>query len=289
VKEIVVISGKGGTGKTSLVACLAVLAQKAVTVDCDVDAADLYLTMNPEVIKTEDFSGGKGAEIIREKCTACGKCLEVCRFDAVVKRGTDYVIDPIACEGCGVCSWFCPSKAIDFKPVVNGKWFISKTSYGPLVHAKLGVAEENSGKLVALVRGQARTIAEKEELSYIIVDGPPGIGCPVIASITGSDTVIIVTEPTISGAHDLERVADLAGYFKVPAYLCINKYDINKEMSKKIEEKAIAKGVKVLGRIRYDRSVIDAQIKGVPVVMLKKSPAGNDIKRIWGELVSRIN
>ena len=292
MKEITVISGKGGTGKTSLVASLVSLAPKPVVADCDVDAADLHLVLDPQVKQVYDFSGGKTAQIVPDKCTDCGKCYELCRFGAVIEDKSNepaYVIDHIACEGCGVCSHFCPEKAITFEPSVNGKWYISDTRYGPMVHAKLGIAEENSGKLVSLVRSQAKTIAENEDLYYIIVDGPPGIGCPVIASVTGSDYVLIVTEPTLSGEHDLERVMELINYFRIPAFLCINKYDINTEMSDQIEKKARAAGIKIAGRIRYDRAVTDAQIKRLPVVEFTYAPVAMDIRNMWNSLVREIN
>lgn len=292
MKEIVVVSGKGGTGKTSLVASLAVVAGRSVLADCDVDAADLHLVLQPEIKETNDFTGGKAAEIIPGRCSGCGKCYEICRFEAVIRdegKKPPFRIDPVACEGCGVCSYFCPETAVSFEPAVNGQWYISDTSYGPMVHAKLGVAQENSGKLVALVRGQARTIAEKEGLPYIIVDGPPGIGCPVIASVTGADAVLIVTEPSVAGEHDLLRVAELAGHFKIPTYLCINKFDINPEMSVNIVEKALALGIRMVGRIPYDRAVTDAQIKGVPVVSFTDGPVAKEIFKIWDSLLKKIN
>jgi MinD superfamily P-loop ATPase len=223
MKEIVVISGKGGTGKTSIVASFAALAQSAVLVDCDVDAADLYLVLQPNIGRTSDFSGGKKASIITDKCVGCGKCEEVCNFDAVTFNGPandvcekTCIIDPIACEGCGVCFQFCLNDAIEFEDTVNGQWFISDTRFGPMVHARLGIAEENSGKLVSLIHKEAKRIAEKRKKDLIIVDGSPGIGCPVIASITGADLVVIITEPTLSGKHDLYRIADLAAGFRIP-------------------------------------------------------------------------
>ncbi len=292
MKEIVVISGKGGTGKTSLVASLAALSETPVLADCDVDAADLHLVLEPRIKHREDFSGGKSAEIIPDRCSNCGKCFELCRFEAIIKdesKQPAFSVDPIGCEGCGVCSHFCPEEAIDFKPSINGQWFISDTRYGPMVHARLGIAEENSGKLVSLVRGEARKIAEEKGLSYIIVDGPPGIGCPVIASVTGSDGVLIITEPTVSGEHDLDRVAELVRHFRIPAFLCINKYDLNQEMSDKIEEKARGDGIKPVGRIRYDRSVTRAQVQKVPVVEINGSTAAEDIKKVWELLVAEIS
>ena len=290
MKEIVVISGKGGAGKTSLAASLAALAGRSVTADCDVDAADLHLVMSPRTTRAENFFGGKKASVNPDKCSGCGRCAEVCRFEAITRaeEGHAYKVDALSCEGCGVCSFLCPEKAIDFKLVVNGQWFISETPYGPMVHARLGVAEENSGKLVALVRKQARIIAGREDIPFIIVDGPPGLGCPVIASITGADAVLIVTEPTVSGEHDMERVSRLADYFKIPTYLCVNKYDINPGLSKKICARARADGLKVVGDIHYDRSVTEAQIRKQPVVALNGSMASEDMRRIWINLVGQI-
>lgn len=292
MKEIVVISGKGGTGKTSLVASLAVLAGRAVLADCDVDAADLHLVLQPKIREKNNFTGGKSVEIIPNRCSDCGKCYEVCRFEAVIRdegKKPLFHIDPVSCEGCGVCSYICPEKAIAFEPAINGQWYISDTQYGPMVHAKLGIAQENSGKLVSLVRGQARAIAEKEGLAYTIVDGPPGIGCPVIASVTGADAVLIVTEPTVSGEHDLLRVAELAGHFKVPTFLCINKFDINPDMSVNICEKALALGIRIVGRIPYDRAVTDAQVKGIPVVACTDGPVAKEIQETWDTLLKELN
>ncbi len=292
MKELVVISGKGGTGKTSLVASLAALAERPVLADCDVDAADLHLVLEPIIKHSAAFSGGKTASIQTEKCISCGKCFQLCRFGAVIKDESKqpvYTIDSIACEGCGVCSYFCPEKAIDVKPSVNGQWFISDTRYGPMVHARLGIAEENSGKMVSLVRSQAKMIAEKEKSAYILVDGPPGIGCPVIASVTGADAVLIVTEPSVSGQHDLERVIELVRHFNIPAYLCINKFDLNLNISEGIEKKAIAGGVRLAGRIRYDRSVTLAQVRKLPVAAIPDSPAAQDIRATWDNIIKKIN
>lgn len=293
MRELVVVSGKGGTGKTSLVASFAVLAGRSVLADCDVDAADLHLVLKPQILKEELFSGGKTARIRQEACSGCGRCIELCRFGAVSKtqagEKTAFVIDPIACEGCGVCSYFCPEKAVDFLPSVNGRWFISETAYGPMVHARLGVAEENSGKLVTTVRSQAREIAEKEGVSWLIVDGPPGVGCPVIASLTGANYAIIVTEPTVAGRHDLERVAELTRFFELKTFLCINKCDLNEAMSREIEGIARERGIAFLGGVRYDDAVNEAQIKGIPVVTQKNAPAAQDIERVWGNLLMSAN
>lgn len=291
MKELVVISGKGGTGKTSIVASFAALARGAVFADCDVDAADLHLVLEPKIIKQEDFSGGKQAIIDSASCTSCGKCQELCRFAAITlcSSGNDpahktYRIDPISCEGCGVCVWFCPTNAIEFSSVVNGQWFLSETRHGPMVHAELRMAEENSGKLVSLVRAQAKAEAERLGLEFILIDGSPGIGCPVIASITGADLVLIVTEPTLSGLHDMERVADVAKHFGIPAALCVNKWDINSEITEQIEQTAISRGLTVVGRIRYDRGVTDSQMRKLAVVEYQNSGCAEDIHAVWQQL-----
>jgi MinD superfamily P-loop ATPase len=282
MKELVVISGKGGTGKTSVVASFAALAERPVLADCDVDAADLHLVLSPTVHHEEEFSGGKEARILPEKCTGCGTCLELCRFDAIKETSAGRCeVDRIACEGCGVCAWFCPEKAIEFGPVVNGKWFVSDTRFGPMVHARLGVAEENSGKLVTLVRNQAKKIAEEGKHPYLIADGAPGIGCPVIASITGADLVLVVTEPTVAGVHDLERVADLTKHFGIPTAVCVNKSDLNTEGTDEIARRASARGLELAGRIRYDKAVTAAQVERKSVVEHTDGPVAGDIKEVW--------
>ena len=288
MKEIVVISGKGGTGKTSIVAAFAALADKKVLADCDVDAADLYLVLNPEIQYRENFSGGKKAKIIIEECIACGRCLEECRFDAIhypvsangEKAETPY-INPIFCEGCGVCVRVCPVEAISFDDAITGEWYVSSTNHGPMVHARLGFAEGNSGKLVTIVRNKAREIAEKEGLDFIIVDGSPGIGCPVIASITGADLVLVVTEPTLSGKHDLMRVAKLTAYFRIPTLVCINKWDLNSEIAEQIEIQAKQNGIRVAGRVRYDDAVTRAQIMKTSVIEYTGGAISEDIKQVW--------
>ncbi len=292
MQELVVISGKGGTGKTSFVASFAALAERLVLADCDVDAADLHLVLAPEIVRREKFSGGSRARIRPGHCIACGKCLELCRFDAVAFEGPGngrvsktYSIDPIACEGCGVCAYFCPEKAIEFGPVVNGEWFISTTRHGPMVHARLGVAEENSGKLVSLVRREAKRVAAEQNLELILVDGSPGIGCPVIASITGADLVLVVTEPTPSGLHDLNRVAELTRHFGIPTWVAVNKCDLNLGLCDRIEGRAAAQGFHVAGRVRYDSTVTDAQIATKSVVEHSpQSPAAEDIRQIWRQM-----
>jgi MinD superfamily P-loop ATPase len=288
MKELVVISGKGGTGKTSIVASFAALAENKVLADCDVDAADLHLVLEPEIEYTEDFSGGKQAKIIKERCNSCGQCYDSCRFDAI-KRSADldevvtinYRIDPISCEGCGVCARVCPQVAIEFKPAINGQWFRSRTRHGPMVHAKLGVAQENSGKLVTLVRNQAKKIAEEKNLELVIIDGSPGIGCPVIASITGADLVLVVTEPTQSGLHDLERVVELTRHFGIETMVCINKWDLNPDITLDIEAQAQEWQVKVAGRIRYNDAVTEAQIKKLSVVEYSTNGIAQDMRKLW--------
>ena len=292
MKELVVISGKGGTGKTSIVASFAVLAGKAALADCDVDAPDLPLVLEPVVHRREPFSGGMRARIRSGHCNACGKCEEICRFDAILYDGPGngdvdrtFRVDPIACEGCGICAWYCAEDAIEFGPVVNGEWLVSVTRYGPMVHARLGIAEENSGKLVTVVRKEARKLAEEQDLGLLIVDGSPGIGCPVIASITGADLVLVVTEPTMSGEHDLRRVAELAAHFEIPTAVCINKYDLNLEMAERIERDSAEHGLKVVGRVRYDPAVTRAQVMKAAVVEYTGGPVSDDIKDLWRHVV----
>ncbi|MDY7011962.1 MAG: ATP-binding protein, partial [Planctomycetota bacterium] len=282
-------------GKTSIVASFAALADKAVLADCDVDAADLHLVLEPTIVKRENFSGGSRARIKPGLCTACGKCEEICRFDAIYFDGPGngkvdktFRVNPIACEGCGVCAWFCTDKAIEFGPVVNGEWFISDTRCGPMVHAKLGVAEENSGKLVSLVRTQAKRIAEDRKLDIVLIDGAPGIGCPVIASITGADLVLVVTEPTLSGLHDLQRVADLTKHFGVETLVCINKWDLNEDIASQIETQARRRSLMLAGRVRYDRAVTEAQIRKKSLVEYQNNGAATEIRKVWFKVAEAI-
>lgn len=284
MKELVIISGKGGTGKTSVTASLAVLAGHSVICDCDVDAADLHLVLEPDILQEHEFRSGHEALIRQFDCTGCGICRDLCRFGAIriEKLGIDtlFVVDSISCEGCGVCVQFCPEKAIDFPESLCGKWFVSKTRLGPMVHARLGVAAENSGKLVSTVRQEARRLAEKDHHNLVIVDGPPGLGCPVIASITGASQVLAVTEPTVSGEHDLERVLGLARHFQIPAAVCVNKWDINDEMTGRIERKARDLGASIAGRIRYDPAVTAAQMQKKAVVEIE-APCASDLRQLW--------
>ena len=279
MKELVILSGKGGTGKTSITAGFAFLAEGMVMCDADVDAADLHLVLNPEVKSTEDFLGGYEAIIDPEKCVQCGKCIEVCRFDAV---SSDFTIDPIDCEGCGVCVDLCPEQAIDFPRCTSGQWYVSDTRFGPMVHAKLGIAEENSGKLVALVRSEARNLAEKSGRDFLLTDGPPGVGCPVIASVGQASLILIVSEPTVSGRHDMKRVVDLANHFKIPVMVCVNKYDLNETEADNIEAFARENNVQVAGRIPFDEDFVRAMIQRQTIFDYDpESKAASCIRQIW--------
>ncbi len=292
MKELVIISGKGGTGKTSIAAAFAALAQKAVIADCDVDAADLHLVLEPKIKQQADFSGGKKASIIAEKCIGCGKCAVMCRFNAVNFNGNSnyivqktYTIDPVSCEGCKVCVEFCPVEAIKFEPAVNGKWFISDTRFGPMVHAKLDIAEENSGKLVTLIRKEAKRIADEQNRDLLIIDGSPGIGCPVIASITGANLVLVVTEPTLSGKHDLERVARLTADFEIKTLVCINKADINPQMAQSIADDAEKLGLKIVGKIPYDEAFTKAQLMKATLIEYTGGNISEKVKAMWREVI----
>jgi MinD superfamily P-loop ATPase len=282
MQEVVVLSGKGGTGKTSIVGSFAALAKSKVLVDCDVDAATLHLLLQPAIREKHEFWSGQVAVINEQKCTQCGLCQEQCRFAAI----KDINVDAISCEGCGFCSHICPAEAITMKENMAGHWFISDSRYGSLVHARLGIAQENSGKLVALVRQQARQMAEKSEANYIISDGPPGIGCPVISSLSGANLALLVTEPTLSGIHDLERVLGVCYHFSVPALVCINKYDINEDNTRQIEKFCLGQGVEVAARIPFDNTVTQAIIAGLPVVEYSRNGVSRQIEALW-ELVSK--
>jgi len=288
MRELVVISGKGGTGKTSVAASLAVLADRPVIADCDVDAADLHLVFQPVSREINEFYSGHQALIRSGLCTGCGKCRDLCRFEAVGRVDTApgdpiFIIDPTSCEGCGVCVRFCPAGAIDFPERHCGQWMISDTRVGPMVHGRLGTAAENSGKLVSLVRSEARRVAAADARSGIIIDGPPGIGCPVIASVTGATMVLIVTEPTLSGEHDLKRVMELTAHFQIPTWVAVNKWDLNPGNTSRIEREAVADGAKLAGRIRYDPGVTEAQMTGKAVVETD-APSAYDMARIWDNL-----
>ena len=296
MKELVVISGKGGTGKTSIVASFAALAEeRAVLADCDVDAADLHLVLEPRVLRRKNFSGGSKARIKPGHCTACGKCEELCRFDAIYYDGPGngkvdktFRVDPLACEGCGVCAYYCAEEAIEFGPVVAGQWFVSDTRFGPMVHARLGAGAENSGKLVTLIRQAADQIARQHDLDMVLCDGSPGIGCPVIASLTGASLALVVVEPTASGLHDFRRVAELLGKLGVPGLMMVNKADLNSEMTGRLEKLAREVGVSPVGRVPYDPAVTGAQIARRTVIEASDGPAAEAICTVWEEVQHRL-
>jgi MinD superfamily P-loop ATPase len=295
LKELIVISGKGGTGKTSLVASFACLAQHAVVVDCDVDAADLHLVLDSRIASSEPFKGGNKAWIQAGRCLACGKCAELCRYDAIRMDGpgngdvsVTYRVATLACEGCGVCFDHCPERAIEFEPAVCGQWYVSHSAFGPLIRARLDVAAENSGKLVAHLRRAARQLATEQQRDLILCDGSPGIGCPVIASITGASLVLFVAEPTRSGVHDFLRVAELARRLGVPGMLAVNKADLNIELTETLEELARQRGIVVGGRVPYDLSVTRALVARQCVVEASDGPAAQAIRHLWDAAVERL-
>jgi len=284
--EIVIISGKGGTGKTTLTAAFCALAADAVFCDADVDAADLHLLLQPTIKEQHEFIGGSKAVIVAERCNQCGVCRGLCRFAAI---SAELVVDQILCEGCGVCVDLCPGKAIDFPEQLCGHWFHSNTRFGPLVHARLGIAEENSGRLVHLVRKEALQLAEEENKKLIITDGPPGIGCPVIAAIGGASLLLVVVEPTLSGRHDLERVLDLAAHFKVPARLLINKYDLNADMAQAIEAAASERDVLCVGRIPFDPVFTRAMVQGQTIFEYAGAEERQqELRTIWTRVLAAL-
>jgi len=286
MKQITVISGKGGTGKTTLVGSFAALAENKVIADCDVDAPDLHLLLHPEIIEREEFKGLKVAVMDKTLCTECGTCEETCRFNAIVlTEESGYAVNPARCEGCGACVFSCPQEALTLKERVSGYAFISKTKYGTMAHAQLNIAEEASGKLVTAVRNTAQQVAEKESCELILIDGAPGIGCPVIASLTGVDLALIVTEPTMSGLHDLERILDVTRHFGIGSVVCINKYDINEENSQRITEFCRQRGIEVVGNVPYDSVVTEAMVAGMPVVEFSEGMVSDAIKDVWESII----
>ena len=285
MKELVIISGKGGTGKTTLTAAFAALAKDKVIADTDVDAPDLHLILSPQIKHEEPFKGGHYAIIDKEKCIQCGECRELCRFHAI---NEEFEINPIDCEGCGVCVHFCPQEAINFPQRTCGKWFISETRFGPMVHAQLDIGQENSGLLATLVRQQAKIIAEDRGYDLIIVDGPPGVGCPVIASVTGASVVMIVTEPSPSGLHDLERVWQLAfKHFGIPCLACINKFDLNPTFSEKIETFCKKNQITLVGKIPFDPKVTEAVVQAKTVIEIKASVTSL-VAQMWEKIYKHL-
>ncbi|MBU0468908.1 MAG: ATP-binding protein [Candidatus Omnitrophica bacterium] len=281
MKQILIISGKGGTGKTILTGAFAALVKNKVMVDCDVDAADLHLLLSPTVNERNDFKSGKTAFIDNDKCAQCRKCIEMCRYEAI---SDDFIVDPIACEGCSFCSHICPADAIEMQENESGEWYISDTRFGALVHARLGIAEENSGKLVSLVRQKAKELAEKQNCEYVIIDGPPGIGCPVIASLSGINCALVVTEPTLSGLHDAKRVIEVAQHFKVPIKLVINKFTLNLEMTQQIKKYCEENNISIAGKIPFDKAIVESIVQGKTLLEHSYSKYKELISDIWKEL-----
>lgn len=287
MKELVILSGKGGTGKTSVAAALAHLSTSRVLVDADVDAANLHLVVPHRIQKAEEFSGGILPTINPDHCTDCGTCLEVCAFSAITSTHPPH-IDPVRCEGCGICYDFCPAAAISLAPRISGTWFHSETAGGPMLHARLGIAEENSGKLVTLLRKEAKHLAEEGEFPLIVVDGPPGIGCPVIASLTGADLVLMVTEPTLSGRHDMLRLAGLCKKMRIPVCLTLNKWDLNPDMANAMGEEARERGIPLLTAIPFDPEVSSAMIQGKSLTEISSGSAAQAIHQLWKDVTDRL-
>jgi len=281
VKQLLVISGKGGTGKTTLVASFSRLAESAVLADCDVDAPDLHFLMGPRTIDHGPFYGGKKPRVDPDRCTGCGTCTELCRFGAI-EAGE---VDPVTCEGCGLCALGCPEGAIEMVEHLSGHWFVSETPFGPMVHAQLEPGEENSGKLVAEVKRRAKELAETQGREWVLIDGPPGVGCPVISSLSGVDVALIVTEPTVAALHDLDRVLELCERFGVRALVCINRYDLNRERATEIRSHCARRGVEVVGMVPFDRRVIEALAVG-RTPMEHPCRATEAIREIW-EAIAR--
>jgi len=285
VKQIVIISGKGGTGKTVITGAFAALVKNKVMADCDVDAADLHLLLEPTIKERHEFRSGKTAKIDRKFCKQCGICINVCRFSAISE---DFTVDPISCEGCAFCSFACSEGAIRMEENVSGEWFISDTRFGPMVHAKLGIAEENSGKLVSLVRKKAKELAERNKCDWIIVDGAPGIGCPVIASLSGIDCAVVVTEPTLSGLHDADRVINVAKHFGIIAKMIVNKYDLNIDVTRKISGYCKDNNIDLIGKIPFDKSVVEAMVEGKTIIEYPNGKAKEEIINLWERIREKI-
>ena len=288
MKQLVILSGKGGTGKTSVAAAFAHLAAegdnpiRAVLADADVDAANLELVLSPKVEVSQDFWGGQVAQIDSQTCGGCGICQDICRFDAVHEQDGQYWIDPIACDGCAACVYQCPESAIAMQPQLAGEWYRSQSRYGTLFHAALRPAQENSGKLVTVVKQHARLLAMDESIPLVVVDGPPGIGCPVISAVSGADLALIVAEPTASGVHDMRRVLQTTHHFGVRALICINKADIHPAGAAQIEDFCQEQGIEIVGQIPFDTSVTHAMVQGQPVTAYQpESPASRALHEVW--------
>ncbi len=280
IKQLAIVSGKGGTGKTTIAAAFAALARNKVMVDCDVDAADFHLLLQPKILMQEKYFGGRSPRVDLERCTQCGLCTDICRFQAIHNG----VVDLVSCEGCGFCSHICPEEAIMMEEAFSGDWFVSETPYGPFVHARLGIGEENSGKLVTVVRKKAVEIAKEKNLDLILIDGPPGIGCPVTASLTGVNLILAITEPTLSGIHDLERVLKLAEHFKIPSMVCINKFDINLENAQQITSYCESNDSRLLGQIPYEPKVVEALVNRKTIMDYPCNGVQGIVLNMWKDL-----
>ncbi len=292
MRQIVILSGKGGTGKTTVAAALAHLAAQEASIvlaDADVDAANLELVLSPQLQEEGEFTGGGLAVIDPELCIACGRCHDVCRFEAIIPGDEVYAVDEIGCEGCGACAYACPMEAIEMQEQLDGKWFRSQACYGPLFHAHLFAARENSGKLVTLIKNKARALALERGADYLLVDGPPGIGCPVIAAISGADLTLLVTEPTVAGAHDLGRILGVARHFGIPAVVCVNKYDLNFAKTEEIAAWCAAQGVPTMGRIPFDQEVTRAMVQGKPITEHSDGAVAEELRQIWAWLKARLD
>ncbi len=291
MKEIVVISGKGGTGKTSLTASFAYLGGEDVVVaDCDVDAADMHLLMKPDFSRAEDFYSGELAWINQDECTQCGKCAEVCRFDAIPVIEGKYIVEPLSCEGCGYCARVCPVDAIVNKPLNVGKWYASNIKTGTtMVHARLGIGADNSGKLVTKVKNEAKIIAKKTKKNYVIIDGSPGIGCPVVSSLSGASFVVLVTEPSVSGLHDLKRVYELVKKFNIKAGCIINKADLNVSKSEEIKQFLKNENIIHIASLPYDETFTEAMTYGQTIIEFSNGELQSMITDSWNKIKQIVN
>ncbi|TWH48113.1 ATP-binding protein [Sporomusa sp. KB1] len=286
MKELVIVSGKGGTGKTSISAALACLAPQKVMVDCDVDAANFHLVSGATIKETHAFTAGFQPHIDEQVCTHCGKCIGLCRFGAIT---AGVITTPLNCEGCGVCAFNCPEHAIAMQEKQAGHWFISDTRFGCLIHAELGLAVENSGKLVSKIRQEAKKIAAAEQLPLIITDGPPGIGCPAIAALSGATLALAVVEPSLSSMHDLARLTDLVAHFQLPIAVCINKSTLHQENTEQIRTWCHSKAIPIFAQIPYSDTFRSAIQAGKTVLEVLEGDVTNELTELWQNIASRLN
>lgn len=288
MREVVVISGKGGTGKTSLTGALAKVAENRIICDLDVDAPDLHILLEPDMQETHEFYSGNEAVIDREKCVSCGLCAEMCKYGAITETDQGFQVNPLRCEGCKVCVAFCPEEAVDFPERHCGRWYISNTRFGTMVHAGLFPGAENSGRLVTLLREQARQKAGEQNRELILCDGAPGIGCPVISSLSNTDLAVIVTEPTLSGLHDLTRVSDLCAYFKIKTAVIINKFDLNPEQAGVMEGFCLERGLQLVGTLPYDPEVTMALSRKQVITEVEGSRTSDQVREIWEKTLNML-